>query len=761
MAEGALRGHPVTGPAPEAASSAARAAPRVPARRARDGARRVRAHRTASLLAALRDHRLRSRAQLLQPGDAARRPGSARRGRQPQSGRHRDLERTHSIQNQLATQYTAQPELKNGIVVCITQVPASLGDPVTVKVSYQFHFLPLVGAAAKALGGLTLSSTQTERAEVVPTEATRSVGNQNGRQCARDARILAPASLRCARRARRGDGPRGGDAAGPLPLRGVRDRRRALVRLQPQPAEPRGRCGAGGRRRSTAAPASATPSPAPDDAIGQVAQKYAGAADARATSPVPVPTRRAHVQEPPEPQEGDARPTTTSSSTRRRTTGTTVRRAGRRASPMGTAPHSTVCCGSPDEDGNAGRSSTSRSRRTACRCSSRSSDSRRRSPRTRESSLAGQSRENNIGSDRGPRRRGTPRASASSCVNATTNAVIKTITLSKDATGDPNFPTRRSCGTTRPATRSPAVPAVSRTSTSSRSSTTAAAPAHDATTTASNSGLRLDQRLRARPTPTQRPGCPPQLTHRRRVSSTGCSRNTVLRAVQPVLSRPRRARRALHGERGVSRRTSRPAPGQSPVRTARRNAVDASRRDAYTHAATTRGTRHAHDRTRAARRSLRGDGPAPVRHLGEPEGRIGPSDSNCGNGHGCTTTSASSSRPSAPATAATHPDDSGPIVALRSAARRTRPPTSSARQNTLRRRRSVDRTSWSRSTVQGLHFDRPRPGGDGPPLRNTTTRRPASSTAARGTERSERDAITNGCPSTASRPAATSTSARR
>ena len=65
--------------------------------------------------------------------------------------------------------YTAQPELKNGEVVCITQLPTSVGDPVTVKVSYQFHFLPLVGVAARALGGLTLSSTQTERAEVVPS----------------------------------------------------------------------------------------------------------------------------------------------------------------------------------------------------------------------------------------------------------------------------------------------------------------------------------------------------------------------------------------------------------------------------------------------------------------------------------------------------------------------------------------------------------------------------------------------------------------
>ena len=86
-----------------------------------------------------------------------------------------------SLQNQLVTQFTAQPQLKNGEVVCITQLPASVGDPVTVKVSYQFQFLPLVGAAAKALGGLTLTSTQTERAEVVPPSYAKV--NQSGGSC--------------------------------------------------------------------------------------------------------------------------------------------------------------------------------------------------------------------------------------------------------------------------------------------------------------------------------------------------------------------------------------------------------------------------------------------------------------------------------------------------------------------------------------------------------------------------------------------------
>ena len=86
-----------------------------------------------------------------------------------------------SLQNQLVQQYTAQPQLRNGEVVCITQLPTNVGDPVTVKVSYQFQFLPLIGAAAGALGGLTLSSTQTERAEIVP--ASYGQVNQSGNSC--------------------------------------------------------------------------------------------------------------------------------------------------------------------------------------------------------------------------------------------------------------------------------------------------------------------------------------------------------------------------------------------------------------------------------------------------------------------------------------------------------------------------------------------------------------------------------------------------
>ena len=87
-----------------------------------------------------------------------------------------------ALQNQLATQYVAQPELKSGIVVCIVgPVPTNVGDPVTVKVSYRFKFLPLIGLAGSALGGLNLSATETQRAEVVPP--SYAAGNQNGQTC--------------------------------------------------------------------------------------------------------------------------------------------------------------------------------------------------------------------------------------------------------------------------------------------------------------------------------------------------------------------------------------------------------------------------------------------------------------------------------------------------------------------------------------------------------------------------------------------------
>jgi Flp pilus assembly protein TadG len=95
-----------------------------------------------------------------------------------------------SIQQQLVNTYTAQPELKNAsgtkYFVCITQVPTNSGDPVTVRASFKFDFIPLIGAAAGALGGITLSATETQRAAIPPVDtngnATYAKGNQNGTQ---------------------------------------------------------------------------------------------------------------------------------------------------------------------------------------------------------------------------------------------------------------------------------------------------------------------------------------------------------------------------------------------------------------------------------------------------------------------------------------------------------------------------------------------------------------------------------------------------
>jgi hypothetical protein len=63
-------------------------------------------------------------------------------------------------------------------------VPSAPGDYVTVKATYKFNFVPLIGAAAGALGGLTLSATETERAETAPVDTngnpTYAAGSQNG-----------------------------------------------------------------------------------------------------------------------------------------------------------------------------------------------------------------------------------------------------------------------------------------------------------------------------------------------------------------------------------------------------------------------------------------------------------------------------------------------------------------------------------------------------------------------------------------------------
>ena len=78
-----------------------------------------------------------------------------------------------SIQSTLVTKYTSSPELKkasNHVIVCITDVPAKVGDPVTVKTTYAFHFIPFIGHASGALT-LGLKASSTQRAEVVPVDS--------------------------------------------------------------------------------------------------------------------------------------------------------------------------------------------------------------------------------------------------------------------------------------------------------------------------------------------------------------------------------------------------------------------------------------------------------------------------------------------------------------------------------------------------------------------------------------------------------------
>jgi hypothetical protein len=172
VAEGALRDHPVTGPAPERRP---RPHGRLRAfRRDERGTALVEFALIAPLLFLLLfgiidfGRALNYYNQVTQLAGQGARAAAVNRlpdGSQIPPSPAGDT----AIQSQLATQYTAQPELKSGIVVCITQVPTHVGDPLTIKVKYRFTFLPLVGLAASALGGgLDLISTQTVRAEVVP-----------------------------------------------------------------------------------------------------------------------------------------------------------------------------------------------------------------------------------------------------------------------------------------------------------------------------------------------------------------------------------------------------------------------------------------------------------------------------------------------------------------------------------------------------------------------------------------------------------------
>jgi Flp pilus assembly protein TadG len=79
------------------------------------------------------------------------------------------------IQTELDGTY-AKGELQNNTTFCINPdsggAPSAVGQPVTVTASYQFHFLPLVGAALGILGpnpSITVQASQTERQEVTGT----------------------------------------------------------------------------------------------------------------------------------------------------------------------------------------------------------------------------------------------------------------------------------------------------------------------------------------------------------------------------------------------------------------------------------------------------------------------------------------------------------------------------------------------------------------------------------------------------------------
>jgi Flp pilus assembly protein TadG len=85
-----------------------------------------------------------------------------------------------SIQCQLACFYTTTTELKSqngGIQVSIPSKAAQVGDPVTVHATYQFNFTGSIFGFTT----ITLSATQTQRAEVIPTQ--NYAGTYSGTTC--------------------------------------------------------------------------------------------------------------------------------------------------------------------------------------------------------------------------------------------------------------------------------------------------------------------------------------------------------------------------------------------------------------------------------------------------------------------------------------------------------------------------------------------------------------------------------------------------
>jgi Flp pilus assembly protein TadG len=84
--------------------------------------------------------------------------------------------KSYSIQCQLTNYYPTSAELKNGIKVCIPSVPAAVGAPVTVHITYDFNF----SAGLFGFTKISLSATQVERTEGTPSYTA---GDGTGASC--------------------------------------------------------------------------------------------------------------------------------------------------------------------------------------------------------------------------------------------------------------------------------------------------------------------------------------------------------------------------------------------------------------------------------------------------------------------------------------------------------------------------------------------------------------------------------------------------
>ena len=95
-----------------------------------------------------------------------------------------------TIQCQIAKTFPTDNELKNGMSVCLGTLNTStgvitapttaptIGAPVTVRTKYPFHFLTSLFGAS-----ITLTSTQTERLEALPTWGGGNVGATGVNAC--------------------------------------------------------------------------------------------------------------------------------------------------------------------------------------------------------------------------------------------------------------------------------------------------------------------------------------------------------------------------------------------------------------------------------------------------------------------------------------------------------------------------------------------------------------------------------------------------